>query len=201
MVTIIIIAITVISSIMCFGNRYYFTELRFSPYEVWHRKKWWMLFSHALVHGGWGHLLFNMLTLYFFGRVVEEYMIYIFGHTGGILLYLLLYVSSIAVSSIWDLFKHKNDWDYSAVGASGAVSAVLFAAIYFEPGMEIFIYFIPIPIPGYIFAPLYLLYCWWMAKKGTDNIGHTAHFWGSVYGLVFPILSAWIGYFFHHLPF
>ena len=76
---------------------------------------------------------------------------------------------------------------YQAVGACGAVAVVLFASILFEPKMGIYIYLIPIPVPGYIFAPLYLLYCWYMAKRNTDNIGHTAHFWGAVYGFLFPI--------------
>ena len=146
------------------------------------------MLSYGLVHGGWGHLLFNMLTLYFFGDVVEKYFQAAFGPGTGIILYLLLYVSAIAVSTIGDLVKYKDEPHYSAVGASGAVSAILFASILFEPKMGIYMYFIPIPIPGYIFAPLYLLYCWWAAKRNMDNIGHSAHFWGAVYGLVFPLI-------------
>ena len=111
-----------------------------------------------------------MLTLYFFGRVVEQYFTLIFGSTIGIVLYVVLYVSAIAVSSIWDLVKYRNDWNYNAVGASGAVSAILFASILFEPKMGIYIYLIPIPVPGYIFAPLYLLYCWYMARRNMDNM-------------------------------
>ena len=146
------------------------------------------MLSYGLVHGGWGHLLFNMLTLYFFGDVVEKYFQAAFGPGTGIVLYLLLYVSAIAVSTIGDLVKYRDEPHYSAVGASGAVSAILFASILFEPKMGIYMYFIPIPIPGYIFAPLYLLYCWWAAKRNMDNIGHSAHFWGAVYGLVFPLI-------------
>lgn len=146
------------------------------------------MLSHGFVHGGWGHLLFNMLTLYFFGRVVEQYFALAFGSTLGILLYVVLYVTAIAVSSIWDLVKYRDDWNYNAVGASGAVSTILFASILFEPKMGIYIFLIPIPVPGYIFAPLYLLYCWYMARRNMDNIGHTAHFWGAVYGLLFPLV-------------
>ena len=188
MTTITIIIVTAIVSIMCFSNEEMFNALKFEAWEVWHHKKWYKLFSYALVHGGWGHLLFNMLTFYFFGTVVEQYFKAIWGSSAGSILFILLYVSAIAVSSLWDLYKYKDDWLYSAVGASGAVSAILFASILFEPKMGIYIYLIPIPVPGYIFAPLYLLYCYWMAKKGTDNIGHTAHFWGAVYGFLFPIL-------------
>lgn len=186
--TLIIIIATSLVSILCFTGTLPFDSLKFSAWDVWHRKRWYQMLSYGLVHGGWGHLLFNMLTLYFFGDVVEKYFQAAFGPGTGIILYLLLYVSAIAVSTIGDLVKYKDEPHYSAVGASGAVSAILFASILFEPKMGIYMYFIPISIPGYIFAPLYLLYCWWAAKRNMDNIGHSAHFWGAVYGLVFPLI-------------
>ena len=188
MVTIIIIAVTVLVSLLCFSGRPDVNSLMFNAYQVWHRKEWWRMLTSGLVHGGWGHLFFNMLTLYFFGTVVERYFAAAFGSTNGIVLYVVLYVSAIAVASLWDLFKNRDNPNYNALGASGAVSAVLFASILFDPKMGIYIYLIPIPVPGYIFAPLYLLYCWYMARRGTDNIGHTAHFWGAVYGLAFPLI-------------
>lgn len=188
MITLILITITCLVSILCFTGRLDANKLLFHAYSVWHRKEWYRMLTYGLVHGGWGHLFFNMLTLFFFGRVVEQYFAVAFGNVLGIVLYIVLYVSAIAVSTVWDLFKHKDDWNYSAVGASGAVSAILFASILFEPKMGIYIYLIPIPVPGYIFAPLYLLYCWYMAKRNMDNIGHTAHFWGAVYGLAFPLI-------------
>lgn len=188
MITLILITITSLVSILCFTGRLDANKLLFHTYSVWHRKEWYRMLTYGLVHGGWGHLFFNMLTLFFFGRVVEQYFAVAFGDVLGIVLYIVLYVSAIAVSTVWDLFKHKDDWNYSAVGASGAVSAILFASILFEPKMGIYIYLIPIPVPGYIFAPLYLLYCWYMAKRNMDNIGHTAHFWGAVYGLAFPLI-------------
>lgn len=186
-ITLIIIAITVIVSLLCFYGGLDFNAMKFSAYDVWHRKKWWQMLTHGFVHGGWGHLFFNMLTLFFFGRVVEEYFAAVWGTPMGQILYVVLYLTAIVVSSMWDLVKYRDDWNYSAVGASGAVSAILFASILFEPKMGIYIYLIPIPVPGYIFAPLYLLYCWYMAKRNADNIGHTAHLWGAVYGLLFPL--------------
>ena len=197
-ITLAIIIITSVVSILCFNGRG-MQALMFNAYDVWHRHKWYKLFSNGLVHGGWGHLLFNMLTLYFFGTLVEQCFGTVFGSVTGGILYLVLYVSALAVSSIGDLIKYRDDWNYNAVGASGAVSSILFASILFEPKMGIYIYLIPIPIPGYIFAPLYLLYCWWAAKKNNDNIGHTAHFWGAVYGLLFPIVChpAIINHFIH----
>ena len=188
MITLIIIIITAAVSIFCFRGTLAVDALKFNAYDTWHRKQWYRMLSYGLVHGSWGHLFFNMLTLYFFGTVVERYFQAAFGHSDGIVLYVILYVSALAVSTIGDLIKYRDVPGYSAVGASGAVSAVLFTSILFEPRMGIYIYLIPIPVPGYIFAPLYLVYCWYMARKNIDNIGHTAHFWGALYGLVFPLI-------------
>ena len=200
-ITVIIIVATALVSILCFNGKLDINKLMFNAYQVYHRREWHRIFTHGLVHGGWGHLIFNMITLYFFGRVVEMYFDAIFGDVTGSVLFIVFYVTALAVSSVWDLIKHKDDYGYNAVGASGAVSAVLFASILFEPTMGIYIYLIPIPVPGYIFAPLYLLYCWYMAKRNRDNIGHTAHFWGAVYGLVFPVIiyPSVIGHFIHQL--
>ena len=123
MVTIILIAITCLVSILCFTGTINANKLLFHAYSVWHRKEWYRMLTYGVVHGGWGHLLFNMLTLFFFGRVVEQYFQLAFGGTLGIVLYVVLYVTAILVSTIWGLVKYKDDWNYSAVGASGAVSA------------------------------------------------------------------------------
>ncbi len=187
MVTLVIIAVTCLVSILCFYGKLDVRRLWFTAYGVWHRKEWYRMISYGFVHGGWGHLFFNMLTLYFFGGVVEKYFTAAFGAGAGVALYVVLYLSAIVVSSVGDLLKFKYVPSYCAVGASGAVSAVLFASILFEPKMGIYIYLIPIPVPGYLFAPLYLLYCWYMNKRNQDNIGHSAHFWGALYGLVFPL--------------
>lgn len=188
MITVIIIAITCIVSILCFNGTLNGNKLIFNAYQVWHRKEWYRMLTSGIIHSGWGHLFFNMLTLYFFGRVVEQYFSAAFGGVLGAVLYVMLYVSALAISSLGDLVKYRDNWNYNALGASGAVSAILFASILFAPKMGIYIYLIPIPVPGYIFAPLYLLYCWYMAKRNMDNIGHTAHFWGAVYGILFPII-------------
>ena len=188
MTTLITIAVTVLVSILCFSGTLDVNAWVFNATKVWYRKQWYRMLSYGLVHSGWGHLFFNMLTLYFFGTVVEQYFGAAFGVTAGIVLYIIFYVSAIAVSTVGDLIKYRNNPGYNAVGASGAVSAVLFASILFEPKMGIYISLIPIPVPGYIFAPLYLLFCWYIAKRNMDNIGHTAHFWGAVYGLVFPLI-------------
>ena len=188
MVTLILILVTATVSVLCFSRHEAFEAMKFSAYDVWHRRQWHRMITYGVVHGGWGHLLFNMITLYCFGRIVEQYFGAAFGATTGPVLYAVLYVTALAVSTTWDLIKFRDDPSYSAVGASGAVSAILFAAILFEPRMGIYIYLSPIPVPAYIFAPVYLIYCIIMARKNMDNIGHSAHFWGAVYGLVFPLL-------------
>jgi len=188
MITYAIIALTAIVSIIAFSKRQMLNSMLFYAYLVNHHRNIWRLFSHGLIHGSWGHLFFNMLTLYFFGTNTELWFQAAWGKLWGGILFVLLYVSAIALSSIADLVKYRNNPNYNALGASGAVSAVLFASVFFDPKMGIYIYLIPIPIPGFIFAPLYLIYCQWMAKRGRDNIGHTAHFWGAVYGFLFPII-------------
>ena len=188
MATLVIITVTCLVSILCFYGKLDVRRLWFTAYGVWHRKEWYRMISYGFVHGGWGHLFFNMLTLYFFGSVVEKYFAAAFGAGAGVALYVVLYLSAIVMSTVGDLLKFKNVPSYCAVGASGAVSAVLFASILFEPKMGIYIYLIPIPVPGYLFAPLYLLYCWYMNKRSQDNIGHSAHFWGALYGLLFPLV-------------
>ena len=188
MITLILIVVTAAVSLLCFSRQEAFNGLKFSAYAVWHKRQWYRMLSYGLVHGGWGHLLFNMITLYCFGRIVEQYFAAAFGATTGLVLYVVLYVTALVVSTVGDLIKFRDNSYYSAVGASGAVSAILFAAILFEPKMGIYIYLIPIPVPAFIFAPIYLIYCIVMARKNVDNIGHSAHFWGAVYGLLFPLL-------------
>ena len=139
MATIIIIAITCLVSILCFYGKLNGNRLVFNAHAVWHRKEWHRMLSYGLVHGSWGHLFFNMLTLFFFGRVVEEYFPMVFGEKLGLLLYVVFYVSAIAVSTVGDLIKYRDNPNYNAVGASGAVSAILFASILFEPRMGIYI--------------------------------------------------------------
>lgn len=197
MVTTIFIVVTVIVSILSFGQNEFlpqgisrpewFHKLKFNAYMIVHEKQHYRLLTSGFIHGSSWHLIFNMMTLYFFGYFVEDCFNAVFGAKGEFF-YALMYLLAIAVSSISDLIKYKDNPEFNAIGASGAVSAIIFAAILFEPTMGIYLFFIPIPIPGYIFGPLYLIYCQYMAKKNIDNIGHSAHFWGAVFGFFFPIL-------------
>lgn len=186
-VSIIIIAVTVIVSILAFSNRDIFRRLAFNAYDIKHFKNSYRFLSYALIHADWMHLLINMLVLYSFGRVVEEYYQLYFGMK-GILYYILLYVGGTALSTLPSYGKHKDDYSYTAVGASGAVSAVVFASIIFAPLSKIYLFPIPIGIPAIIFGVLYLIYSGYMGKKNVDNIGHDAHFWGAIFGFVFTIV-------------
>ena len=186
-VTNLIIAITAIISIIAFGNRELFRRLAFNAYDIKHFKNSYRFLSYALIHADWIHLLINMMVLYSFGQVTESYYGFYFGMK-GILYYGLLYIGGTALSTLPSYGKHKDDYSYTAVGASGAVSAVLFASIVFVPLGKIMIFPIPIGIPAIIFGPLFLIYSAYMNKKNIDNVGHDAHFWGAIFGFVFTIV-------------
>ncbi|MDD3877430.1 MAG: rhomboid family intramembrane serine protease [Bacteroidales bacterium] len=186
-ITILIIIGTVIVSIAAFQKRELHEKLMFDPYSIVINKTWYRFFSYALVHADWGHLLINMFVLYSFGTNVEYLFSYFFGGK-AVLYFLLLYVGGVFVSVIPSFEKNKHNPYYVAVGASGAVSAVLFSSILMYPQGEIIFLLLPIPIPAYIFGILYLVYSWYMAKRGRDNIGHDVHFWGAIFGFAFTIL-------------
>lgn len=181
-----IIAITAVVSIIAMNNKDLFYRLKFSPYLVLHSKQWYRFFTHAFVHAGWMHLLINMWVLYLFGHVVVDNYVDLFG-IKGYYYFIVLYVGAILISSLPSYGKNKDNPYYNAVGASGATSAVLFASILFYPIGKIMIFPIPIGIPAFIFGILYLIYSAYMSKRGGDNIGHDAHFWGAVYGVLFTI--------------
>lgn len=185
MLLILIIAIS-ITSILAFNDRNLYGKLMFNAYDVVHSKRYYRLFSHALVHGDWGHLFINMFVLYSFGSAARQYFQYFLNGNGDILL-LILFVLALPISCTYSIYKHKDDFSYNAVGASGGVSAVVFACIFFDPWNLIYFFGI-IPIPGILFGVLYLFYSYRMGQKGADNIGHDAHFWGAIWGVVFPLL-------------
>jgi membrane associated rhomboid family serine protease len=161
-------------------------QLQFNASKVYHRKEYHRLITHAFVHANWEHLFVNMIVLFSFGSVIEVYFKEFFGNN-HILYFFLLYFGGILFSNLYALFKYRNNYFYNAVGASGAVSAVLFAAIFFNPWGEI-LFFMILPIPGILFAVLYLVYSYQMSRKQKDNVAHDAHFLGAVYGFIFPIL-------------
>jgi membrane associated rhomboid family serine protease len=186
-ITIIIIIINVIISFVAFQDEEAFYKLCFWPEKVWHEKEWIRILSGGFLHANTPHLLFNMFSLFFFGPMVEDNFMSEFGsagHTAFIIFYLL----GTIVANIPDLYEHRDDQYYRAVGASGAVSAVIFASILYSPLSRIYLFFIPVGIPAYLFGVLYLVYSAYMSRKQADNIGHLAHFSGAIFGIVFPLV-------------
>lgn len=187
MITLIIILVTTVVSVIAFSNNAVFDKMMFDPYRINHMRQYHRFFSHGLIHADWAHLLINMFVLYSFGSLVEDVFKFLFGMSKGTYYFLLLYIGAIVISSTPSFGKHKNDAWYRAVGASGAISAVLFASIVITPLSGIRFIFIPVDIPAFLFGILYLVYSAYMARKASDNIGHDAHFWGAVFGIIFTI--------------
>jgi membrane associated rhomboid family serine protease len=186
-ITFIIIITTGIISIGAFNNTELFDKLKFNAYQIKHSGEKWRFFSYALVHSGWIHLIINMYVLYSFGGVVEQTFTLHFGSIGS-LYFVLLYIGGVLFSTLFDFGKHKDNIYYNAVGASGAVSAVVFSSILVYPSGSIFLFPIPFSLPSWVFGIAYLIYSAYMGKKGVDNIGHNAHFWGAIFGIVLTIV-------------
>lgn len=182
-ITVAIIIITVIISFTAFSSEKIINDLIFWPPMIQEKKQFYRFVTSGLIHADIPHLAFNMITLYFFGRLVEEYLfIPRIGETG----YLLFYIAGIIVSEIPSYIKHRNNYSYRSLGASGAVTAVLFSFILLAPWQTIYVFFLP--VPAIIFAALYVGYSIYMDRKGGDNVNHSAHLWGAAWGVVFTLL-------------
>ncbi len=187
--TLYIIGVTCLVSILAFNNREMMDKLSLKPWLVLQRNEYWRILSHGLIHADYIHLFVNMFVLYSFGSFLE--MQFEALEQSGIIknaafTYLFFYISGIAAATLLTISKYRNDQWYSAVGASGAVSAMVFISIFFNPWQKLY-FFGVLPIPGIIFGGLYLYYSHYMSRKNTDNIAHEAHFLGAVYGMVFPL--------------
>ena len=190
MITLIIVIITVLTSVAAFRRRELFYRLDLSPARIVHKKEYYRIFTHAFLHADYFHLGINMLVLYSFGSYIEKVFAQL--EAAGVIFsgpffFILLYASSIVLASVSTVTRYRNNEAYSAVGASGAVSAIVFTYIFFTPLEKIYFYMV-LPIPGILFGILYLLYSSYMGRRNKDNINHSAHFWGAVVGFVFPIL-------------
>jgi membrane associated rhomboid family serine protease len=181
-ITLIIVIITVLISMQGFSNSQVFDRLKHHPYSEARYKEYYRWLSSGFLHGDYIHLALNMFVLWQFGSIVEQYYKLEFGSFGGMLLFTLMYFSAIVVGDIVTYNKHQENFAYAAVGASGGVAGVLFAYVLFNPWDEIYVYFIP--IRAVFAAVLYLFYEQWASKNSNDNIGHDAHFWGALGGLV-----------------
>ena len=186
-ITLIIIIATCIVSFIAFSNHNLLEQFIFYPPAV-RRGQWYRFFSCGLIHADWGHLIFNMVALYMFGEVVELKFVEVFGMSGR-LIYLAMYVLALAASVIPTYINNKDNYHYRSLGASGAVSAVIFAGILFHPLIGIGLFFIPVFIAGFLFGILSLLVSGWLDKKGGGSINHSAHIFGALFGIGFTIIA------------
>ena len=185
--TIILIIITCIISFITFNNEEIKSNLLFSPYQYVNYKKWWILISHGFIHADFLHLFFNMYVLYIFGPTLEFYFINS-SELGGFY-YIGFYLLGIIFSTLPSIFKHKNNPSYNSLGASGAVSSVVFAYIIIYPLRELGLILIPgLFLPGFIFGIFYLLAEHYLSKKQYSNIAHDAHISGSLFGVFFIVI-------------
>jgi membrane associated rhomboid family serine protease len=185
-ITIIIIIVTVIASFYAWNNPSVQQKWMMNPYDIAQRNEYWRFITSGFIHSDYTHLFFNMLTLYFFGEIVEHIYYAYFGEIGNIL-FVALYLSGIVASDIPTYLKHRKNPHYNSLGASGGVSAVVFSGILFNPIQPLCLYF-AICMPGFIFGTLYMLYSYFQAKRGGDYINHDAHLYGAFFGIGFSIL-------------
>lgn len=182
-ITLIIIIITVVVSFAAFSNHSLLEKLIFYPAYMKSPSEYYRFITSGLIHGDWIHLLLNMYVLYIFGRQVE----YVYtSFIGNPLLFAVLYIFALIASSIPSFAKHKNNYYYRSLGASGAVAAVMFSFVYYAPWSTLYFWFIP--MPSIVFAIAYLVYSAYSAKRANDNVGHDAHFYGAIFGFVFTVL-------------
>lgn len=176
----IIFLFTIITSIYAFNDHTLYGKFMLHPYSVSRRHKIYTLITSGFIHADWMHLIFNMITFLSFGFGLER--------TIGSLNFAIIYFVSLVASDISSVIKHKDNIRYNSLGASGAISAVLFSYILFQPFSTLMIIPIPVPIWAIIFGPLYLIYCVYASKQARDNINHDAHFFGALSGLILTVI-------------
>ena len=182
-ITLTIIIVTCVITLTGFRNGKVVDELIFWPPAISKKHQYYRFITCGLIHADYMHLIFNMLTLYFFGTFMEAH------YQGELGLqkwyYLALYIGALIVSNIPTYLKHRNDYNYRSLGASGAVSAVLFAFILLYPWQRIVV--LVFPVPAIVYGVLFLVYSAYMSRKGGDNVNHDAHFYGALFGILFTI--------------
>ena len=187
-ITIAILLLTCVISFTAFSNNKVMEDLIFYPPSIHRDNQWYRFISSGFIHADFMHLAFNMYTFYMFGDIVERAFTEIFGNSGKIF-YIILYLTSLVVCLLPTYLHHKDNFYYRSLGASGAVSAIIFTGIFLYPTMGLALFPIPFHVPAFIFGPIYLLISAYLAKRGQGNINHSAHIWGALFGIVFLILT------------
>lgn len=197
MITIVILILTVGFSLIAMNNHELKYKYIFHPYSIYHFKQHYRFLSHAFLHSDYIHLAFNMYALWMFGPIVEEQVLPLLMGTAiepnkklGMAMYILLYTGAIYASTISEYLKNKNNSYYSSLGASGAVNALIFSFITCSPLSQLGFFFIP--MPAWVFGTLYLGISYFLSKRNTgndsiDRVGHEAHFWGAMFGILFTL--------------
>lgn len=185
--TIILIGITVLTSYQAWKRPDLLDRWMFTPYKIKNNQQWDRFVLSGLIHKDQMHLLFNMFTFYFFGKVVEMFLIYRLGKSFGLFTFLMFYVGAIIVSDLPTYFKHKENFRYRALGASGGVAAAVFASIVIMPLSDICLFGL-ICLPGFVLGLLFLIYTFVQARKGSDGINHDAHLYGALFGIAFVLI-------------
>lgn len=188
-ITFTIIIVTVIVSIVAFNNSQVMENLIFYPPAVTEKNQYYRFITSGFIHADVAHLAFNMISFFLFSNaLVEPAFRNFFGDYGRAAL-LLMYVMALIVSLLPTYLKNKTNTQYRSLGASGAVSAVVFAGIMISPLSQLGFFIIPPVIPGFIFGPLYLILSAYLDRRGGDNINHSAHIWGALFGVIFIITA------------
>jgi membrane associated rhomboid family serine protease len=185
-ITYTIIAVTVLISMMAFNRPKLFADFMMTPYQIKTRGQYYRFITSGFIHQNHMHLILNMFSFYFFGRVIEIVFRAIFGDWGAVY-YIALYLIAIVVSDLPSYLKHKDNPRYNSLGASGGVAAVIFASIVFQPLQDICLFF-AICMPGFILGTGYIIYSYYQGKKENDNINHDAHLYGAVFGFIFCVI-------------
>ncbi len=180
--TLVLIGITVLVSWLAFNNMHLLERLILWPPAIRRQHQYDRLITHGFVHADFQHLLFNMITLYFFGRLIEQFFAEYIGHVG----FALFYLSALLVAILPTYLRHIDDPSYRSLGASGAVSAILFAFILLQPWSIIYVFVVP--VPAILYGVLYVGYSIWMDRQGRGNVNHSAHLWGAGYGVLFTLV-------------
>jgi membrane associated rhomboid family serine protease len=183
-ISLVIIIITCLISYTALQNYDQLDKLSLQPYMVKRYKQYYRFVTSGFVHADFQHLLFNMLTLWFFGRFIEDVFTSLFQNK---LVYILYYVLGIIVANIPSYIKNRNNSNYSSLGASGAISAIVFTAIIVNPWAPIYLFF-ALKMPAVVYGILFLGISAYMSRKGGGNINHDAHLWGALFGVVFPLI-------------
>ena len=181
-ITLIIIAVTSVVSFMAFKNSRLLNDLLLWPPAITRQREYHRLVTYGLVHADFGHLLFNMITLFFFGRVMENFFSVRLGAFG----FALFYIGGLVVSILPTYLKNRGNPQYRGLGASGAVSAVLFAFILLAPWQMIIV--LVLPLPAIVYAVAYTAYSIYMDRRGGGYVNHSAHLWGAAYGVLVTLL-------------